>query len=64
MEGEAKVVVRKETNWDKASEWLEQQQEGEEHKEWKYIGEAYDELREKMDKQWTRTVTIMGRSKR
>ena len=56
--------MRKETNWDKASEWLEQQQEGEEHKEWKYIGEAYDELREKMDKQWTRTVTIMGRSKR
>ena len=39
-------------------------EEVEEKKEWKYIGEAYDVLKEKVEEKWTRTVTITGRSKR
>ena len=54
--------MRKGVNWDKVREWLEEQEE-EEEKEWKYIGEAYDVLREKVEKHGIKTVTITGRSK-
>ena len=41
--------MRKEIDWDKVRGRLEEQEELEEEKEWKYIGEAYGELRKKME---------------
>jgi len=49
----------KRTDWEKVREWVEKKEEC----NVRVVGEAYEMLKKKLDQEWTRVVTIVGKSK-
>ena len=59
-----KEIIPKEINWDAFREWL-QQEENLGEKEWKYVGQEYKQLREKMEGElnWQGWVESLGEAR-